>query len=107
MLKVENTIKGLDNESSIAILYDEDKELAKELVERNEKWRGPHKDNHFYGAEADVVVLVIDNNLILNLCARARRLLIIVTHGKMWNDKWHEWPMALNYAVSEGLVEKK
>ena len=116
---VENTLKDLyknNNEPSIAILYDREKELAEKLIERNEKWSGPHDEHNFNGAEADVVVFFTgydQNEGRLQACARARRLLIIVTHEEESDDELqgpelpttNEWIFPLSKAVAKGLVE--
>ena len=125
IVKVETLIKGLDmnKEPSVAVIDDtfNCRDLSFAFSERNPKWIGPHGAFAFNGGEADVVLLVVDvksGSLCVQSCARARRLLIIVTGGidKDWkysgnygnrNYKPSKWHTSLKNAVIRGLVVEK
>ena len=71
---------------SVAILYTNklSKNLARKLIQKNVTWHGPLEDVNYNGSEADVVVIISDDNLNIQTLARARRLLIILTLEKEW-----------------------
>ena len=61
-------------------------------------------DLEFGGCEADVVVYVTNCPLKIQVVSRARKKLIIVTHGDLWtNPKWGE-KSSLDQAVETNLV---
>ena len=61
-------------------------------------------DLEFGGCEADVVVYVTNGALKIQVVSRARKKLIIVTHGDLWtNPKWGE-KSSLDQAVETNLV---
>ena len=76
---------------SVGILYCKDSflednnnfRLAVEIKNINQKFLGPYDELHFNGKEAEIIVYVTSSNhgLYIQSLARARRLLIVITHG--------------------------
>ena len=78
------------------------------MKEINENFLGPYDEAHFNGKEAEVIVYVSSSEygLFLQSMARARRLLIIITHGRHWNDDSKEHVKAMKEATEKNLVKK-
>ena len=96
-------------ELSIAILYyndKEDKELAKAIQKNNKMFHGPYDEWQFNGTEAEIIIYVTSDMLDIQSMARARRLLIIVTHCNNWRDESNRKVLAMNHAVKKNLVMK-
>ena len=94
--------------SSVAILYDENKELAKRIKNLNKKFFGPYEEFKFNGREADIVIHVSSIDLDIQTLSRARRLLIVVS-DQDYHNQWtygSENFKAMNIAVKNNLVKK-
>ena len=83
----------LEGKHSIAILYDKpldkqqkSKTFAKRMKKQKETWSGPHEHFTFNGGESDVVIYICESALSLQTMARAKKLLIIVTYERNWNN---------------------
>ena len=102
--------REIKTDLSIAILYyndKEDKELAKAIQETNKSFQGPYDEWQFNGREAEIIIYVTSDVLDIQSMARARRLLIIVTHCNNWGDESNRrHVLAMNHAVKENLVKK-
>ena len=101
-------LKGIP---SVVILHNGEvasSDLAKEIKERNENILGLHHEVQFNGKEAEVIVYISSDEygLLLQSMSRARQLLIIITHGKNWNDDSKIYVKAMNEAVKKNLVKK-
>ena len=101
--------REIKEDLSIAILYyndREDKELAKAIQKTNKSFQGPYDEWQFNGREAEIIIYVTSDVLDIQSMARARRLLIIVTHCNNWGDESNRHVLAMNHAVKENLVKK-
>ena len=70
---------------------------------------GPYEDHEFNGKEAEVIIYVTSENLRMQTMARARRLLILVTHpgySGYWKDD-SESVKVMNSAIEQKVVQKK
>jgi hypothetical protein len=104
---IKDILQKIKNQMSVAILYRvrSDKELAESIKEiKEEDFLGPYYEDDFNGKEAEVIIYVVASSLYMQSLARARRLLILVTHG---DDYWMtENVKAMNLAVEQKLVKK-
>ena len=67
---------------------------------------GPYDDHHFNGKEAEVIIYVSSDSLYIQTMARARRLLILVTHSfDYWKDNSKN-ATDMNLAIELKLVKK-
>ena len=91
---------------SVAILYSNDslKTLARKLKQKNTLWYGPLKDVNYHGGEADVVIFISDGHLNVQTLARARRLLILITLEKEWDNSKNP-SLNLNKAIVLDMIE--
>ena len=78
------------------------------MKEINENFLGAYNHAHYNGKEAEVIVYVSShkNGLALQSMARARRLLIIITHGEYWDDDSNIDVQAMKEATEKNLVKK-
>ena len=117
--KVKNILIGLKGDPSVSIIChkffrSDSQRLAESLCHGNSPipWNGPYGDHSFNGLESSVVVYFCDNILEIQSMARARQLLIIITHGKFWNDpSWSKEDIkrrirTMNISVEKGFVRK-
>ena len=95
---------------SVAIIYQSpDQELAETIKEiKEEDFLGPYYENAFNGKEAEVIIYVTSYIPFIQTMARARRLLILVTHPgdyDYWNDISQNVKV-MNLAIKQNLVKK-
>ena len=109
---IQNYIK---ENVSVAILYNFDKynplgskKLAENIKDINKDYLGPYYEDYFNGKEAEVIVLITSsgNGLYIQSMSRARRLLIIITHGSSWLNESNYYVKSMNAAVMKNLVKK-
>ena len=79
--------------------------LAERIKGINNAFCGPIQHHSFNGRESDVIIHVTSYNLDLQSMARARRLLIIVTHGYEWR-KGSAGVKAMDLATEKKLAKK-
>ena len=99
--KVIENFEGI----SVAVLYHRigcSKKLAEKVKNISPDFLGPYEENHFNGKEAEIVIYVTSSvkGLYIQSLARARRLLILVTHDLFGGD------VIMNKAVKRNLVKK-
>ena len=86
------------------------KRLADSLCHGNNptSWNGPDTSYDFNGFESSVVVYICDGHLSIQTMARARQLLIIVTHGEAVNNpkNYDGVFKPMNNSVEKGFVRK-
>jgi len=115
--EVKNILVELKDDSSVSIIYFEgekktsdSKRLADSLCHGNNttSWNGPHSAYGFNGFESSVVVYICDGYLSIQTMARARQLLIIVTHGESLNHPsyYNAVFKPMNNSVEKGFVRK-
>ena len=70
-------------------------------INKNE-FCGPYEAYLFNGKEAEIIIYVTssESGLDIQSLTRARRLLIIITHGKFWNDE------SLNFKKMDEAIKK-
>ena len=111
--KVKEIMATVQGEPSVSILYDYDdaKRLAENLSKANNQasWNGPYYTGSFNGAESNVIISFCDAFLDIEVMARPRQLLIIVTCGEAeWNHPSYyiDQVKPMNEAVKQNLVRK-
>ena len=113
--EVKNILVELKDDPSVSIIYEEydddeneNKRLADSLCHGNNptSWNGPHSSYSFNGFESSVVVYICDGYLHIQTMARARQLLIIVTHGRPVNhpSNYDAVFKPMNNSVEKGFV---
>ena len=108
---INDNLQKIKNQMSVAILYSRsDHKLAEKIKEIKEEnyFLGPYEDHEFNGKEAEVIIYVTSENLRMQTMARARRLLILVTHpgySGYWKDD-SESVKVMNSAIEQKVVQK-
>lgn len=106
---IANTVKKLFENStdglSVAVLYHRigySKIVAEKVKNIGQNYHGPYEENHFNGKEADIIIYVTSSvkGFYIQSLARARRLLILVTHDTFGGE------IVMNEAVRKTLVKK-
>ena len=102
---IKKIVENFEGILSLAVLYHRigcSRKVAEEIKNICQDFHGPYEENHFNGKEAEIVVYITSsvNGLYIQSLARARRLLILVTHDPFWGDH------IMNKAVKKNLVKK-
>ena len=106
---IANTIKKIFENSTdgllVAVLYHRigySKIVAEKVKNIGQNYHGPYEENHFNGKEADIIIYVTSSvkGLYIQSLARARRLLILLTHDSFGGE------FIMNEAVKKSLVKK-
>ena len=100
--EVNRILQDLKGSPLVTILYrfDRDAELCHSIKHLNKNLHGPYDAYNFNGKESEVILYVTSYSLNIKTLARARRLLVIITKGKLWNES------SKNYKAMNEVVKK-
>ena len=92
---------------SKALAFDIKSRIGLKLSINEDHFHDVHSEYEVNGTEADIVVYVTTSeSLFIQSLARARKLLLIITHGVRWVDESKKVAGALNEAVASRKLRK-